>query len=198
MGPRRWSAMVLMCYIMFTVYITQAKPVTDPIIDKTELLKEDTEGTEELSDNMQTDFKDDTPSEQSNLPTLHSRHRRGVFLTDNGLGSRIQASSTAARMALADSMFGSGGPGKRSGWKGSAFIPYEIYQSYDIYDTAEPGDDVIGQYSDMDDSFIGRLVHKRPYSGDSGYGSRIQIGEQVAKDKGAYKSVFGSNGAGRR
>lgn len=128
-----------------------------------------------------------------NVDFAKSRHRRAVFLTDQGLGSRIQASSAAARMALADSVFGSYGPGKRAGKQDSSAIPVEqIYKFYDIYDDSDD------KLTDLNRSLNENLIKKRPYSSDSGYGSRIQIGEQVAKDRAAFKDVFGSYGAGRR
>lgn len=54
------------------------------------------------------------------------RHRRSVFLTDTNIVSRIQAGTSAARIALANSIFGRLWPGKRS----ERNIPNELYEIF--------------------------------------------------------------------
>ena len=47
-------------------------------------------------------------------------------------------------------------------------------------------------------SFHQRLFRSSVYNGDSGYGSRISAGNQVATDNAAYKDLFGGSGVGKR
>ena len=52
--------------------------------------------------------------------------------------------------------------------------------------------------SDNSYSLFQRLFRSSAYNGDSGYGSRISAGNQVAADNAAYKDLFGGLGVGKR
>ena len=52
--------------------------------------------------------------------------------------------------------------------------------------------------SDSSNSLFQRLFRSSVYNGDSGYGSRISAGNQVAADNAAYKDLFGGLGVGKR
>ena len=52
--------------------------------------------------------------------------------------------------------------------------------------------------SDNSNSLFQRLFRSSIYNGDSGYGSRISAGNQVAADNAAYNDLFGGSGIGKR
>lgn len=150
------------------------------------------------------------------------RHRRGAFITDHGYGTRLHAGSNAARLTLGKDVYGIHGPGKRFVDKrgeldrplitGYGYGPWNSlaassnrYLRNPIVRThghaqfqpsekfIKDGDRYIAQIS-IPDGF------SRPARSnfDSGYGSRIQTGAQVAADRTAFDDVFGNWGVGKR
>lgn len=159
-----------------------------------------------------------TPTGQG-LPTIVSRQRRGVFVTDNGLVSREHASMNAAKMTLANILLnGFAGPGKRSQSKQMCrqdeLRKHYLQNFYDAYDDKYKDEELTGEdtfddstdrdntgeIASLDEMLIKQLLEKRNYDSrdDLGYKSRIKAGEDVAKDRQVLDQVFGSKGAGKR
>jgi len=89
-------------------------------------------------------------------------------LADFGYGSRIKAAEDVGGSSNRDKLFGIYGPGKRA----DEYVPYNG-----------------ATVTDVDGKRSGEL--------DSGYGSRVQAGSQVASDLVAMSDLFGDYGPGK-
>lgn len=204
---------------VFVVFI--ANQFSDATATDNDLTKQNLADPKELSrgNSLQRNLKA-LDKNKNLLNNLLSRQERSVFITDHGFGSRLQAGSNAARLTLRRGVYGIQGPGKRSsGLPSSLYIPS---QSVNIQPQASAGintdeltsatnvptsgsgdyEGVNGSYNPVkraDNTAFYRLFRsKAGHGGDSGYGSRIQAGEQVAANMAAYESVFGGWGVGKR
>lgn len=208
---------------VFVVFI--ANQLSDATATDNDLTKQNLADRKELSsgNSLQRNLKA-LDKNRNLLNNLLSRQERSVFITDHGFGSRLQAGSNAARLTLRRGVYGIQGPGKRSSGLNSG-LPFSFYipsQSVNIQpqesagintdgllsatnvQTSGSGDyeGINGLYNPVkraDNTAFYRLFRsKAGHGGDSGYGSRIQAGEQVAANMAAYESVYGGWGVGKR